>query len=62
MTIWQVIDTDSSAMPSMKTVIEEFETLKEAVALSVTDDCYRVRTKPEVRSRKQELEDETAVS
>jgi len=62
MTIWQVIDTDSSAMPSMKTVIKEFETLKEAVSLSETDDCYRVRTKPEVRSRKQELEDETATA
>ena len=62
MTIWQVIDTDSSAMPSMKTVIKEFQTLAEAVKLSKTDDCYRVRTKPEVRSRKEEVEDETAVS
>ena len=60
MTKWQVIDTESSVMRSMKTVIGEFDTLVEAVELSKTDDCYRVRTKPEVRSRKQEMEDEAA--
>jgi hypothetical protein len=46
----------------MKTIIEEFDTLVEAVKLSKTDDRYRVRTKPEVRSRKQEMEDEAASS
>ena len=62
MSKWQVIDTNSSCMPSMKTVIDEFDTLVEAVKLSKTDDRYRVRTKPEVRSRKQEMEDEAASS
>ncbi len=52
MSKWQVIDTESSLMPSMKTVIAEFDTLVEAVQLSKTTDEYRVRTKPEVRKRK----------
>ncbi len=62
MTKWQVIDTESSVMNSMKTIIDEFDTLVEAVKLSKTTDRYRVRTKPEVRSRKQEMEDEAADS
>ena len=61
MSKWQVIDTTSSCMPSMKTVIDEFETLVEAVELSKTTDEYRIRTKPLVRSRKSDS-NETPIS
>jgi len=51
---WQVINTASSPMPSQKKIIEEFDTLKDAHDLSITDNHYRVRLKPEQRQKKKD--------
>lgn len=51
---WQVIDTDSSPMPSLKKIIEEFDTLSDAHDLSISDNHYRVRLKPEQRQKKKD--------
>jgi|TARA_R110001583_G_scaffold83793_5_gene221012 hypothetical protein len=45
MSKWIVINTESSAMRSLKEVIDTFDTLVEAVALSETDARFRVITK-----------------
>ena len=50
--IWQVIDTESSAMPSLKKVIKEYNNISDAHDHSITDSRYRVRLKPAQRQKK----------
>ncbi len=51
-TVWQVIDTESSAMPSLKKVIKEYNNISDAHDHSITDSRYRVRLKPAQRQKK----------
>tara|TARA_R110002020_G_C15827645_1_gene733831 strand:+ start:398 stop:574 length:177 start_codon:yes stop_codon:yes gene_type:complete len=58
MAIWQVVDINTStAMPSLRRVVNSFDTLSEASAFAKTDDNFKVRMKPETRRKKDE-EDE----
>ena len=44
-------------MPSLRKVVNSFDTLSEASAFAKTDDNFKVRMKPETRRKKDE-EDE----
>ena len=61
MSIWQVVDTNTSkGLPSARKVIETFNNIQDASSASAfakTNDDYKVRIKPAVRRKKDE-EDE----
>ena len=58
MTTWQVVDISTSkGLPSVRRVVNSFDTISEASAFAKTDDNFKVRMKPETRRKKDE-EDE----
>ena len=58
MATWQVVDISTSkGLPSVRRVVNSFDTISEASAFTKTDDNYKVRTKPATRRKKDE-EDE----
>jgi hypothetical protein len=55
MTIWQVVDTNTSkGLPSTRKVIETFNNIQDASAMAKSTDGWKVRTKPPVRRKKDE--------
>lgn len=57
-TVWMVIESDSSSMPSLKKVLFRTESLKEARAFREgMDDNIRITTQREVKRKKDEAED-----
>ena len=58
MATWQVVDISTSkGLPSVRRVVNSFDTISEASAFAKTNDDYKVRIKPAVRRKKDE-EDE----
>jgi hypothetical protein len=58
-TIWMVIDSNSSCMPSLKKVLFRSESLKECRAFREgMDDNFRITTQREVKRKKDEAEDD----
>ena len=58
MTIWQVVDTNTSkGLPSTRKVIETFNNIQDASSMAKSTDSWKVRMKPPVRRKKDE-EDE----
>ena len=58
MATWQVVDISTSkGLPSVRRVVNSFDTISEASAFAKTNDNYKVRTKQATRRKKDE-EDE----
>jgi hypothetical protein len=58
MSIWQVVDTNTSkGLPSARKVIETFNNIQDASSMAKSTDGWKVRMKPAVRRKKDE-EDE----
>ena len=59
MAIWQVVDISTGkGLPSLRRVVNTFESISEAAAFAKTDNNYKVRAKPAVRRKKDETENE----
>lgn len=57
MAIWQVVDISTGkGLPSLRRVVNTFESISEAAAFAKTDNNYKVRAKPAVRRKKDEIE------
>jgi hypothetical protein len=55
MTIWQVVDTNTSiGLPSGRKIIDTFDNIQDASAVAKTVDSFKVRAKPLVRRKKDE--------
>jgi|TARA_B110001454_G_scaffold153085_1_gene142422 hypothetical protein len=57
MAIWQVVDISTGkGLSSLRKVVNTFEGISEAAAFAKTDDNYKVRAKPAVRRKKDDIQ------
>jgi len=57
MAIWQVVDISTGkGLSSLRKIVNTFEGISEAAAFAKTDDNYKVRAKPAVRRKKDDIQ------
>jgi hypothetical protein len=57
MTTWQVVDTTTSkGVPSGRKVVDTFDNIHDAAVMAKTDASFKIRAKPPVRRKKDDME------